>query len=610
MTDYIVHNLVQGSPEWQAFRMNYHGASEAAAMLGLAPNMKRNELLHIKKTAMPKEFSDFVQERILDRGHELEALARPLVEEDLGEELYPVTCSLGKESASCDGLTMAGDIAFEHKQWNADLALAVENGNVPDSHMPQCQQILMVTGAERVRFVVSDGTRDRFVWADVEPDHEWFDRIRAGWAQFVKDVAEYEPREIEAKPEGRTPETLPALFVEVTGQVTASNLREYREHALSVFAGINKELSTDQDFADAEKTVKWCGMVEERLAAAKQHALSQTASIDELFRTIDDISAEARRVRLDLDKLVTKRKVEVKESIIRGGREAFAQHIQALKEETGGAFVYMGAPDFAGAVKGKRSVASIQDAVDTLLANEKIASDAAAKRIRENIAFLDGAIKGYEFLFADRLGLCARQLDDIKMVASNRIEKHKLDEQRKQEEQRERIRQEEQDKLEKKRREDRQMVVQEIDAIRHQLMIAQVGRAGVRKGGTIECIRETLAETEAWKIDERFGDMQADAQAVKEQTVLSIRELLSRAEGKAAAVVSEPTAAPAAVAQSESPRRPAAAPVTRLASRPRPPARPTDAEIVSALMSHFEASEADVIGWLCELDLSAYHHAA
>jgi predicted phage-related endonuclease len=40
-----------------------------------------------------------------------------------------------------------------------------------------------------------------------------------------------------------------------------------------------------------------------RLEAAKQHALSQTASIDALFRAMDEISAETRRVRLDLVKL-------------------------------------------------------------------------------------------------------------------------------------------------------------------------------------------------------------------------------------------------------------------------------------------------------------------
>ena len=56
--------------------------------------------------------------------------------------------------------------------------------------------------------------------------------------------------------------------------------------------------------------------------AAKEHALSQTADIDALFKALDDIGAEARTVRLDLDKLVARRKTEVKEEAIATARRA------------------------------------------------------------------------------------------------------------------------------------------------------------------------------------------------------------------------------------------------------------------------------------------------
>ncbi len=72
--------------------------------------------------------------------------------------------------------------------------------------------------------------------------------------------------------------------------VTASTLEQFKAHSLAVFSAINTGLQTDQHLADAEKTVKWCGEVEERLEAAKQHALSQTENIDALFRTIDEIT--------------------------------------------------------------------------------------------------------------------------------------------------------------------------------------------------------------------------------------------------------------------------------------------------------------------------------
>lgn len=595
MTDHIVHNLVQGTPEWQHFRLSYLGASEAAAMLGLSENTKRTELLHIKHTGTPKEFSDFVQERILDHGHEVEALARPLVEEDLGEDLYPVTCSLGEFSASCDGLTMAGDTAFEHKQWNEELALAVENGNVPDSHMPQCQQILMVTGAERVRFVVSDGTRDRFVWVDVTPDPEWFERIRAGWEQFKKDLADYEPQPAEVKPTGRTPETLPALLLEVTGRVTTSNLPQFREHALAVFAGINRDLTTDQEFADAEKTVKWCGEVESKLAAAKQHALAQTASIDELFRTIDDISGEARRVRLDLNKLVEQRKVEIKEGIIRGGREAYAKHIDGLKAETGGAWVALAIPDFAGAAKGKRSLASMRDAVDTVLANAKIEADASARRIRANLAVIEEGIVGYESLFPDRLGLATKQLDDLRLVITSRIHTHKAAEAKREEEQRERIRKEEADRLAREMREAqeaKEKLLAEEQAMRARGEYPDVAEAieALERGERLEYRR---APQDVWRNCGPSHEMDA-------------HNYYRRAPAPA------PAAAPTAVAA-----RPAAtttqkpsAPVTPITTRARPPARPTDAEIIGALVSHFEAREEEVIAWLCEMDFSTFDHAA
>ena len=95
-----VHDLVQGSPEWHAFRLEHFGASEAAAMLGISTKVKRSELLRMKHTGNAKEFSDWVQENILDRGHQVEAMCRPLIAERICEDLYPLTYSNGKLSAS------------------------------------------------------------------------------------------------------------------------------------------------------------------------------------------------------------------------------------------------------------------------------------------------------------------------------------------------------------------------------------------------------------------------------------------------------------------------------------------------------------------------------
>jgi predicted phage-related endonuclease len=439
----ITHELIQGSDAWDQFRFTHFGASEAAAMLGLSKNTTRNELLRMKKTGIAREFSDWVQKNVLDHGHAVEVPARKIIEAEIGETLYPVTCSDGEISASCDGLDMAEEVAWENKQWNEEYAALVIAGQVPEEHMPQCQQVLMVTKAERLYFSISDGTRERTVWVEVLPSAEWFARIRAGWQQFAADLATFTPTEVVAEVVGRTPESLPALRIEVTGMVTASNLAQYREHALAVFAGINRDLKTDQDFANADKTVKWCGEVETRLAAAKQHALSQTESIDVLFKTIDDITAEARATRIELDKLVKARKDARRGEIVAGGVKGLSDHIASLNGRLGKPYMPGIPVDFGGAIKGLRTFDSMQNAIDTALANAKISASATADRIQINLGTLREHAADFAFLFPDTQVIVQKTPEDLTSLVKTRIAEHRAAEAKKEEEQRERIRQEE-----------------------------------------------------------------------------------------------------------------------------------------------------------------------
>lgn len=453
----VIHNLIQGSQAWHQFRLTHFGASEAAAMLGLSTKVTRTELLKAKKTGIAREFSDFVQEKILDHGHAVEALARPIIERIIGEDLYPITGSNedigGKQSASCDGLTIARKRAMEHKQWNEALAAAVRAKELPEEHMPQCQQVCKITGADEVIFVVSDGTEERMEYMVVPADPEWFARLDAGWAQFEQDLVDFVPVAVEVKPVGRAPETLPALLIEISGQVQASNLTEFHGHAMAVFAGINKDLQTDEDFANAEQTVKWCEGVEEKLAGAKQHALAQTASIDALFRTMDDISAECRRVRLDLDKLVKARKEAIKGEIVADGVTKLKAHIDGLNTRLGKSYMPVIPADFGGVIKGKRSVSSIRDAVGTELSRTKIAANEAADRIQANLTTLRELASEYTFLFSDASQLVQKANDDLTALVKSRIADHKAAEAAKEEATRERIRAEEQAKAEKEARE-------------------------------------------------------------------------------------------------------------------------------------------------------------
>lgn len=440
-----IHNLIQGSPEWLAYRAQHFNASDAPAMMGCSPYKTRAELLRELHTGVAAEVDAATQKRF-DSGHRAEALARPLAERIIGEDLFPVTGSLGRLSASFDGLTLTEDAGFEHKALNADIRAAFDAMDrmgphddaaacrlLPIYHRVQMEQQLHVSGAERVLFMASEWTAEgelvqqRHCW--YYPDAELRANILRGWDQFAADLAAYvPPAAVAPAPVGKAPDTLPALRIEVTGAVTASNLAEFKATALAAIRSVNRDLKTDTDFADADKAVKWCADVEARLKAAKEHALSQTASIDELFKALDDIAAESKAVRLDLDKLVKRRKDEVREQAVTVAAAELARHVAALNAELAPMALRPVAADFAGSIKGLRSIASMQDALDTTLAGAKIAADQQARGIRANVAAFKAQAPGLEALFADLGVLVHKAADDFAAVLGQRITKHRADE--------------------------------------------------------------------------------------------------------------------------------------------------------------------------------------
>jgi putative phage-type endonuclease len=425
--------LAQGSPDWLAHRARHFNASDAPAMLGVSPHKTRRQLLAEVQTGITPEV-DAATQRRFNNGHRLEALARPLAETIVGEPLYPVTGKNGRYSASFDGLTLGEETAFEHKCLNAELrAVFAAGADLPLHYRVQMEHQLLVSGADRVLFMASDWDHDGNLIEEfhrfVAPDSALRQTIVDGWERFAADLEQFEPAPAApAAPVGEAPETLPALRIEVEGTVIASNLVAFRETAIAAIRTVNRELSTDQHFADAELSVKWCREVETRIEAAKAHALSQTASIDELFRTLDDIAAESRRVRLDLERLVKARKDELRNGIVLDAQRALAKHVATLSAECQPFAVTPVAADFAGAIKGRRSLTAMHDAVDHALADAKIAADAAARVVRTNAAFFCDAARGHETVFPDVSRHIGMAHDAFREFVSGRLARHAAEE--------------------------------------------------------------------------------------------------------------------------------------------------------------------------------------
>lgn len=442
-----IHNVAQGSAEWHALRAQHFTASEAPAMMGASKYQTRTDLLTMKKTGITPDVTQ-AQQYIFDKGHATEALARPLVEVMIGEELYPVVGTDGNLLASMDGATMLGETLFEHKLWNESLVAQVKAGELDPHYYWQLEQQLLVSGAERVIFVCSDGTAENIVHMEYRPVAGRAAQLVEGWKQFEADLANFEMAEAPSIVVGKAPDELPALRIELTGMVTASNLKVFEDSALAVIDSVKTTLQTDQDFADAKKAVKWCGDVEEAVAVAKKQALSQTQSIDELFSSLDRISAHARETRLKVDKLVKAQELLVKTNIKQKAEQALADHVAAINKTLGRVTLPAVASDFAGAMKNKRTIASLQDAVDTELARAKIAASQSADAIRLNLTSLAELAPDHAFLFNDIQQLVLKANDDLVALIKVRISEHQKAEEQKAEAQREQIRQQELKRIE------------------------------------------------------------------------------------------------------------------------------------------------------------------
>lgn len=445
-------NVQQGSQEWIAARCRHFTSSEAPAMLGLSRYTSRDVLLAQKATGIMPEVS-VQQQAMFDRGHEAESATRPIAEEIVMAALYPVTGAVEIDGmpllASFDGLTLAEDTAWENKLWNEKLSAHIfEKDDVPDTHWPQLEQQLLVSGAKRVLFTVSDGTPERCVSLFYESKPERRARLIAGWKQFAADLAKWQPVAQTAPVVAAPVEGFGALVIQVEGRVTACNLDAFKASAQAFIASLPKpaNLQTDQDFADAKAAVTTIAEARDRIKAAKAQGMAQMADVDAVFRTADEIDGWLQKAHAALDKAVKAESDTRKMMLITEAAQAFARHIKPLQEELPDVFFQPPPPDFAGAIKGLKTLASIKEKLNTALVNGKIEADLQAADWRKKLGYYHKTAASHKTLFPDLGSIIGKPEEDFRMTVALRISRHEAAEAAKLEEERERIRLEEERK--------------------------------------------------------------------------------------------------------------------------------------------------------------------
>ncbi|MGB5049947.1 MAG: hypothetical protein WBO46_13480, partial [Caldilineaceae bacterium] len=422
--------LIPGSAEWIKSR----SASKAPAMMGCDQKTSRSALLRMMATGIGKEFTDWQQKNLLDKGNVSEIGARDIAEDILCDGLSPVCCATDDDylTAAPDGATFSGNIGFEAKAWNEKTAAFVRDGVVPDYHAWQLDQQILVCGFEYVLFMVTDGTRDKCVSIEYRSSNERALALLAGWRQFDIDLAAYVPSDIKEMPKAAVIVDLPALFVHAKGEITTHNMDEFGK-ALTLRLAETRAivLITDQDFSNAKESAKKFRETAKAIALSKDAMLAQTETIGEAARKMDAWAEDLNATALQLEKDVKREDLAKKEAMVLTAKGKYTDHIAALEAETKPIRLALVAPNFADAIKGKSKYASMQDAVDTMLAGAIIAADQSAKDVREKLAWCKDHAAGYSALFPDLQQIIVKPMEDFALTITSRINKAKADEAKK-----------------------------------------------------------------------------------------------------------------------------------------------------------------------------------
>jgi len=504
-----IHNVKQGSDEWLKLREGYFTASESSAIFGESKYISRAALMNEKK-GIARKVSDYLQ-KLFDEGHAAEEKARDLLEFEIAETFQPIVATLEVEGlqllASLDGISEDGKTVFEHKLWNEVLAENVRNEVLEPAHYWQLEHQLLVSGAENVLFVVSDGTSAKREKMHYTSKPERRAKLIAGWHEFKKDLNGHEPTARREVIVAREQESFPLITCSVEGSMVVSNLSEY----IPLIKKLADEqmslvLDSDQDFADKE-------VFNKNVKVGRETLKAKASDIEKKFESLAEFNSYVKQADTILQKLQAHGEKQVKEakeakklSIINKAQSELNKHLAELSETINNVQIPKMAVDFEAATKGKRNFENMEEAVRAELVHAKLAANETAGIIRKNLDSLTELTKDHKFLFSDYATLLQKNNDDLVNLIKARIAEHEKAEAERKQQEKERMEREAKEKAEREAQ-------AKIDA--EEKRIREEERAKVQAEAAAAKAKDDEAkEAEAKKIAaEQAEQMRKDAEA-------------------------------------------------------------------------------------------------
>ncbi|NCN41440.1 hypothetical protein GW916_09370, partial [bacterium] len=252
-------------------------------------------------------------------------------------------------------------------------------------------------------------------------------QVLAGWEQFEADLKDYQAPEVKPQAVADEVTALPAVSMVATGEVAVIDNFAVFEKGLAVFLQdkLIREPKTDNDFATLDLQIKALKKAEEMLKAAGDSVLAQVEAVDSAMKKKDSLAALVRDNRLMAEKLLKAEKERRRMEIMQAATVSVEAYVFDLNDEVG-IRIPMPSLGLVNALKGKKTIASLQSAANDEAARAKIEARQMADNVKENVQILgsmcSAEIKG--LLFPDLESLATKPADDFKAIAQGRVIQH------------------------------------------------------------------------------------------------------------------------------------------------------------------------------------------
>lgn len=424
-----MHELQQGSQEWHEHRAKFFNASDAPAMMGCSPYKTRDQLLFEKFTGLTPEITAFNQ-KIFDEGHRYEALARPLAEEIIGDDLMPAVITDGDISASLDGKGFILPVNWENKTLNQDIKVAFERDEIPKYIRIQVEQQMRID-AECQKTLITASKFDEYNQL-VEILHKWYLRDDALWQEILEEKLRFEQDLKTYVPDYSVPvfsapaAGAPMVSVQAEGRVIQSNLPVVIEYVEKEKENLgNIIFQTDEDYEFAGNKGKEYRNLQECAKRAKESMLEGTIAIGEAVRQLDYIYKLSGEMALHLEKAVKQNKINKQTELIVAGNQNWQKIVAELEKNLDPLKITVPMPDFAEAMKGKRTVASFISACNDALDTSRKSAVSMAQELGANLALYGYVKEEYGFLFEDFQQIAYKSMQEFKTILDGRIANYK-----------------------------------------------------------------------------------------------------------------------------------------------------------------------------------------